>query len=279
MTFIASEAGSVFRIDPVKARTTGLDLRQRHLAGDPFPHSVIDDFLPSDVLRLCQDRFPARAEQGCNSFDRAQERKKTEFSPDYLDDELRLVFMALTSRSMLQIIENITGINGLMPDPYFTGGGFHETRTGGHLGVHVDFNHHEKLDLERRVNMIIYLNDDWTEADGGQLELWDRGMTRAVQSVVPIANRAVIFSTSDHSFHGHTQPVAEPNGRPRRSIALYYYTATWDETRKAKTTVFRARPGSEDRVDWRVKSQHILSDVVPPVLYRSAAKITRRLSS
>lgn len=279
MSFLPSDSKSLFRIDPHDAETIGADRQDAHINADPFPHTVIDDFLPQNVLELCMRDFPKSPDPKAKSFTRDQERFKVQYSPDYLSDELRLVFSTLSSRPFIQILENITGIKGLMADPCFTGGGFHETKTGGHLGVHVDFNHHRKLNLERRVNMIIYLNDDWREDYGGQLELWDKDMKRCVQSVVPIANRAVIFSVSDHSFHGHVQPIAEPNGRSRRSIALYYYTATWDETKHGLTTVFRARPGSTDKRDWQVQSQHFFSDIVPPVLYRSGMKLRRRLGA
>lgn len=40
----------------------------------------------------------------------------------------------------------------------------------------------------------------------------------------PIANRAVIFATSETSFHGHPEPMRLPKGTYRKSIALYYYS-------------------------------------------------------
>ncbi|MBI1393692.1 MAG: 2OG-Fe(II) oxygenase [Alphaproteobacteria bacterium] len=277
MAFIQSENGSLFRIDPSVAKFTGVELEPAHNAADPFPHTVIDEFLPSSIIKICQEQFPDCPDPESTTFHRRQERAKTQFSPDYLNDELRLIFATLSGRPFIHILENITGISGLIADPYFMGGGFHETQTGGHLGVHVDFNCHKKLGLERRVNLIIYLNEDWQEGYGGQLELWDRSMTRCVQSIVPIANRAVVFSTSDISYHGHVNPVAEPTGRSRRSIALYFYTATWDPTKRSATTIFKTRPNSGDVRDWRLQTERFWQEFTPPALYRPALRVTRKL--
>src|SRR5581483_6543461 len=115
--------------------------------------------------------------------------------------------------------------DGLIPDPYFTGGGLHQIERGGYLKIHADFDRHEKLGLQRRLNVLVYLNRDWDESYGGALELWDRAMTHPVVRVLPVFNRCVVFSTTDQSYHGHPEPLTCPPDRRRRSLALYYYTA------------------------------------------------------
>jgi hypothetical protein len=45
-----------------------------------------------------------------------------------------------------------------------------------------------------------------------------------VVSITPLYNRAVIFETSDMSYHGHPEALRCPEGVYRKSIALYYYT-------------------------------------------------------
>ncbi len=174
------------------------------------------------------------------------------------------------------MLENITGIKGLIPDPYFSGGGFHEIGQGGHLSVHADFNHHKQMNLERRINVLIYLNKDWQDAYGGQLELWDNAMTERLVSIVPLFNRCVVFNTTSNSNHGNPNPINHPQRIPRRSIALYYYTATWDDTKREHTTQFRARAGSADKFDWKVKSREIANDLVPPILLRNIRRVIGR---
>lgn len=255
----------------------GADLHEAYVAGEPFPHIVIDEFCSPDILRRCLDYFPEAPDPDSQSFNRDQERYKTSFNPDYLPGELRSFFYSMNSRPFIRFIENMTGIKGLIPDPYFLGGGFHQTSEGGHLSVHADFNLHKPMGLERRLNLLIYLNDDWQEEYGGALELWDRDMKTQVHKIVPVFNRCVVFSTSGESFHGHPEPVAHPEHKPRRSIALYYYTATWDETASGRTTQFKRRPKSDDSVDWNVKLREAAEDLTPPLLLRNIKRVTRRL--
>lgn len=119
----------------------------------------------------------------------------------------------------------MTGIEGLIQDPYLFGGGIHSVGAGGFLKIHADFNWHHKLNLYRRLNLLLYLNSDWQETWGGALELWDVDMASCRVSIPPLINRMVIFNTSDMSFHGHPDPLMCPENRMRNSIALYYYTA------------------------------------------------------
>lgn len=262
--------------DAESLREKGKDLRDRYVAADPFPHIVIDDFCSPEILDACIAFFPEQRDPASQTFDRDQERYKTSFNPDFLPGQLRSFFYSFNSQPFVQFLENLTGIEGLIPDPLFAGGGFHETTQGGHLSVHADFNVHKRLGLERRLNVLIYLNKDWEEGFGGELELWDREMKRCVQRIVPIFNRCVVFSTTSTSYHGHPAPVAHPRGKPRQSIALYYYTATWDGFR-AHTTQFKRRPESRDVVDWRVKGRELTDDFLPPILVRNLRRLSRRL--
>ena len=277
MSYLPESAtgAAVFDYDAVKEK--GLELAETYAAGDPFPHIVIDDFLPRSMVDLCLANFPKKPDPDSPSFDRDQERYKTSYHPDHMTPSLRALFYAFNSRPFIRVVENITGIRHLIPDPYFLGGGFHEIATGGHLSVHADFNHHKPMDLERRVNMLIYLNPDWKAEYGGQLELWRTDMSEQVHSIVPALNRCAMFTTTQHSMHGNPQPVAHPDGHSRKSIALYFYTATWDETRAGKTTQFHSRPGTDDRTDWQIRRKEFLEAVTPPIVLRGVKKVGRML--
>ena len=163
----------------------------------------------------------------------------------------RALFYSFNSRPFIRVLENITGIEGLIPDPYFLGGGFHEVAQGGHLSIHADFNHHRPLNLERRINVLIYLNKAWDEALRRPAGAMGSRHEDRVRSFTPEFNRCVIFSTDDTSYHGNPNPVDHPAGVSRRSIALYYYSATWSALRRAHATDFRARPGAgTGRILW-----------------------------
>jgi hypothetical protein len=254
----------------------GRDLRDAYLAASPFPHVVIDDFLPEDILEMCLAEFPASQGDGAHTFDRAQERLKTQFNPDTLSDNLRNLFYSFNSRPFIKILENITSIKGLVPDPYFLGGGFHEIGQGGHLSIHADFNHHKPMDLERRINVLIYLNKNWKDDYGGQLEFWDDDMKNCVQSVLPVFNRCVIFNTTSRSWHGNPNPVNHPDQITRKSIALYYYTATWSDTRREHTTQFRVRQGVDTKHDWQVQVRELADDLLPPIIRRNLTRLRRK---
>lgn len=269
MTFLSEMDEATGLVDRSKVRDKGLDLRKTYQAGDPFPHIAIDNFLSEAVLERCLAAFPADTKAVVYSFDRNQERFKKSFTPDLLSPFSRHLFYSFNSQPFIQVVENISGIRGLIPDPYFEGGGYHEITQGGHLSVHADFNHHGPLNLERRINVLIYLNKGWKDEYGGQLELWDNDMKSCVKSFVPLFNRCVIFNTTSSSNHGNPQPVNHPDGTPRRSIALYYYTATWDHTKRKHTTQFKMRPGNrKDAPDLTAKRLDLIADVMPPVLYR-----------
>ena len=252
-------------ISPEIDGSKGAEFAQAYAMAQPFPHVIIDDFLPEQVLDSCLKRFPVESGEG---FNRGQERNKFQYSPDAMEPWTRGLFYSFNSRPFIDLLQNITGIKHLVPDPYFLGAGFHEIRTGGHLSVHADFNHHKPMDLERRINVLIYLNKDWPLEFGGGLELWDREMSEAVVRVAPTFNRCVIFNTDSTSYHGNPDPIRHPEGISRRSIALYYYTATWSDAKRDHTTQFRVRPKSEDNVDWNTRVRETVTDLMPPLLYR-----------
>lgn len=255
----------------------GLELTAQYNGVRPYPHIVIDDFLPTKILETCLKQFPKVLDKEGMTFDRPQERLKSSFNPDHLESALRCFFYSLNSKPFIRFLENMTGIKGLIPDPYFMGAGFHEIKNGGHLSVHADFNHHKPMNLERRINVLIYLNTNWKEEYGGQLELWDDGMTACQKSVVPLFNRCVVFNTTSTSNHGNPNIINHPQGIPRRSIALYYYTSTWSDEKRAHTTQFQTRPGSGDRKDYQVRSDEILRELTPPLIYRTMKKVQHRI--
>ncbi len=245
-----------FQLDLAKARQAGEELMGEYAFAEPFPHSVIDNFLPQEMAEALLAHFP----EDTKSHDKVYEKgyggtHKRQILPYDCDQYVRDAFAFFNSAPMLQFLEGITNIRGLMPDPYFTGGGFHETKAGGLLGIHADFRVNEHLQVLRRVNVIIYLNKDWQDAYGGHLELWDREMKNKVSSVLPVFNRCVIFNTDEDSFHGHPDPLTPADGLSRKSIALYYYTATEirNESGESRHTLYVARPYDSPEVKAQAK--------------------------
>ena len=264
-------------IDTKRAKEIGASYADTYQSGSPYHHICIDNFLPMEVIekvRADLDSLP-EAER---AFDAAEEKLKSQYNPDRLPEYSRHLFQAFNSRSFILFLEEMTGIKGLIPDPYFIGAGIHKTLNGGYLNIHADFNVHKQMRVERRLNVLIYLNPPWKEEWGGSFEVWDKAMTTKMASFAPTENRMVCFSTGSDTFHGNPEPVNHPDGLPRQSIALYYYTATWDDSRVEHTTIFRPRPGSNDtRGDSRQKFNAVAKEVLPPVLYRNSLRVIRKL--
>jgi len=263
-------------IDAETARGAARPYAEAYQSAGPYNHICIDGFLPEPVLeKVLADLDSLPEPEG--SFDRAQERLKAQYNPERLPFYTKSLFHAFNSRPFILFLEEMTGIKGLIPDPYYVGAGVHRVANGGHLDIHADFNVHKALNVERRLNVLIYLNRDWREEYGGSFEIWDKGMTRKEASFTPLFNRMVCFSTGSDTFHGNPTPVNHPEGEARRSIALYYYTATWGPHRKAHTTLFKPRPGSADDADRHVARRAALAEVLPPVVFRKVIGPLSRL--
>lgn len=260
-----------------EAAAIGERFHATYVAGAPFSHIALDDFLDPALLDGVLEDIACLPEAE-SSFNRPQERLKTSYAPEALPPHTRNLFWFFNSRPFIAFLEKLTGILGLMGDPYYLGGGIHRVGNGGHLDIHADFNHVKKLNLERRLNVLIYLNKEWKSEYGGQFEIWDRLMSTRMKSFEPLFNRCVVFTTDSNSYHGNPTPVNHPGGQPRLSMALYYYTATWDAVRRARDTQFKARPNSEDRFDWNVSLRETVEDLTPPLLMRAARKMARGLS-
>jgi hypothetical protein len=222
--------------------TTGQTLAQTYKTAKPFPHIVIDNFLDANVATWLRGAFPDSASDAWIRYDSSTDRKLGLQSILNLEPDARRVLYELAGAEMIQFLQQLTGIDGLLADPWFRGGGLHQTLPGGFLEVHADFNKHQTLNLDRRLNVIIYLTpDNWIDEYGGHLELWDREMREAKQRILPIFNRCVVFETSATTYHGHPSPLTCPPTWSRKSLAAYFYTCDSLSSGEAefRNTVYR----------------------------------------
>jgi Rps23 Pro-64 3,4-dihydroxylase Tpa1-like proline 4-hydroxylase len=198
---------------------------EQYLSAVPFPHVVLDDFLTKELVAELNHEIATIPDEVWEQADhKAQTNKRWLSDFSKLPVKVQDVVQFFHTSPGLDWLRRLTRIEELVPDPELLGGGIHCTHEGGRLGIHTDFNWHPKLKLHRRLNVILFLNEDWSAADGGILELWHKAMTAPVHSYLPIAGRCVIFSTSEHSNHGHPVPVAK--SKKRLSISLYFYAPT-----------------------------------------------------
>jgi hypothetical protein len=172
----------------------------------------VDDWWNPHLLRVVRDEFPDPALPGWRSYADGNERK-LEGPRALWGPGTHVLFDEIKSRG--PILEEVFGIGNLSMET--VGGGYHLIEPGGYLNIHTDFSRSPDTQRYRRLNLLIYLNQDWQD-DGGHLELWN-GAGKVVD-VAPEFNRTVVFETSDHSWHGHPHATH----RARRSIAAYFYT-------------------------------------------------------
>ena len=221
-------------------------LHPEFTAAEPYPHAVIDNLFDDRVLSEIVDAFPEEDWPNWREFATPEEDKLGTRDASLIPPKILSFLALLNSAPFVEFLETLTGVHGLIPDPYFDGGGLHKIVRGGRLEIHADFNRHRKMKLDRRINLLIYLNKDWREDYGGHLELWDRGMTACQRKVLPTFNRTVFFCTTDFTYHGHPEPLRCPADMARRSLALYYFSngRPDDETSGSHSTLFKCRPGS-----------------------------------
>ena len=273
---------SVLYSDEYLAKLEALarDKAAEYAANQPFPHIYFDDFLPVEAAEAALRDFPQPRQLKWTEFTNQNEKKLAFDYVEKLPTSIRDVLYFLNSRPMIKFLEVLTGIKGVIPDPYFVGGGLHQIKPGGHLEVHADFNWHEQLQLDRRINVLVYLNKDWHEEYGGHFELWNRDMTKAERKILPLFNRCAIFSTTDYSYHGHPTPLSCPPDRSRKSLATYYYSngRPEEEVSDSHSTIFRQRPDSPIAVEANGKPHGLksfLHAVTPPFIvdaYKSMRK-------
>ena len=256
--------------------------REAFATATPFPHIVLDQFLPDDVLEHVLSEFPEPNDERWFRFDHTKSHKSGMHEDWKFGPGTRQLMSQFNSAVFVKFLERITGIEGLIPDPHFEGGGLHQIEPGGFLKVHVDFNFHSGWQLERRVNVLVYLNHDWDEAWGGLLDLWDLDMTQH-RAIAPVFNRMVIFATNDKSKHGHPDPLSCPDGVVRRSLALYYYSNGRPDAEQSDphlTTHF-ARPGEvlHESSPPKGRNKSLVREFIPPILIPAAARLHSRLNS
>ena len=225
------------------------DYAAQFAAAQPFRHVVIDGFLESTFSAQILSQFPSFDVKSAINENGVAGGKSTQERVRSLGQAFRTLDDVVQRRDFLALIGHITGIENLCYDPYYFGGGTHENREGQDLDPHIDFNYHPITRQHRRLNLIVYLNDNWQDAWGGSLQLhrdpYKHPSMDEIITLTPLLNRCVIFETNEHSWHGFERIHLPPDQRhlSRKSFALYYYTDTRPEKETAEehSTVYVER--------------------------------------
>lgn len=222
--------------------------RKQFQEATPFEHCVIPGFLNEEIARELTATFPtpmSAPELTWHFYNNPLERKYAcnDFSSDRVKGIAR-VFDALQSEELLGYLRQITGIDDLETDPTLHGAGIHFYPHNGKLDIHLDYNIHPKLNKERRINIIYYLNEAWNSAWGGKLNLYSTDLeVSKTTSIKPQWNSAAVFRTSDISYHGLPEPMRCPVGEGRKSLAIYYISPVRPNATPRYKAEYIPRPG------------------------------------
>lgn len=219
--------------------------RQAFVNASPFSHVVIDDALPADTLRACLPDIHKRIAGGLHASGDFVFAKNKFVDSDFgkINSDLERLRRELLSDQFASWLSRLVG-EPLFVDPAFYGGGLHAGGSGSFLDMHTDFSSHPRhLNWRRRLNILLYLNENWTQAYGGELLLQHVDNRKAEPFVVsPLFNRLVVMETSDKTLHGY-DPISFPLGEHRISIAAYAYSLEELIERDPKSTVWYPRSG------------------------------------
>lgn len=198
-------------------------LNKSFINGEPYEHVVINNFFNKDFLIGLINNFPSIDDSNNKwyIYNNPIEKKYAlnNFNNLPIYNEL---FKYLQTDDFISIISNVTSIKNLENDPHLHGAGLHYHPRGGKLDMHLDYSIHPITGKERRVNLIIYLNNEWKEEYNGDLQLWDTNFIEPIKKYYPYYNRAILFRTSDISYHGLPNPIKCPESTGRKSLAIYY---------------------------------------------------------
>ena len=213
------------------------EMHAAYISADPFPSAALHDLVNLDRCRELENSFPApeaelawRDASAKTADGKIAQARKLGFSDEWqLPDVFRDTLWAFNSARFLRFLEGLTGISNLIADPHYIGAGLHQYSQGAELRAHADFNKHPTFRLDRRLNVLLFLNSDWNEDWLGHLDLWDESMSSIGTSIPPTIGTLAVFNTTRTSYHAVRGPLQNPPDRYRRSLAFYYYTNGRDD--------------------------------------------------
>ena len=215
------------------------------LIKDPIDHFVIDNFLQKNLAKKLSLEFGDYNSGHWHCYSNKIEEKKTCNQWNFFRPNTYKFFISILSHEVDEAISKKFKIN-VKSDYGLHGGGQHIHRKLGNLNPHLDYSLHPKINLERRINVIYYLTDDYTSKDGGHLGFWDNknfkrpGMLK--KEYEPKFNRLIVFNTSQNSWHGLSRiynPIKK--NKYRKSLASYYVSTPQRFLRKNTRALYAPR--------------------------------------
>jgi len=200
------------------------ELQRQYRSHPGYSKLEIPNFLPGDVVKQMAEELDNIPLKDCKKFTRKgscmYEYNNVDNTP--IQDE---VVSTMHSSTFLKWLQEVTDTVDLIPDPHLVGAGYAKAFSGDSLKVHTDFNWNEQLRLHRRLSVIIYLNENWKESWGGNLDFYDTDRNSIISRVVPSFGNLVVWSYDNLAYHGYPEPMKLPAGYSRKNLRLFYYVS------------------------------------------------------
>jgi Rps23 Pro-64 3,4-dihydroxylase Tpa1-like proline 4-hydroxylase len=211
-------------IDYLKQLLSSNELALKFKNEAPIPLIVLDNFLPIKTAKDLETELDSIPKQEWKQFTRRG---------SYMEEYNKLFNVPVASNfvnqmhssEVITLLEKLTGIDGIIPDPHLIGAGYSKSYRNDSLKIHTDFNWNESIKAHRALSLIVYLNSKWEDHYGGNLQFKDNCNEHVIQSISPLFNRAVIWKHDKLGFHGYPDPLNCPEDTYRKTIRLFFYTS------------------------------------------------------
>lgn len=179
----------------------------------------LDDLLPEEIALQIYNYFPDLK----NTVERKslRERKFTAYQMNAYHSLLEEVVFAFQDKKVVQLISEICGIKELLPDAHLYAGGVSLMTKGSFLNPHLDNSHDRDRENWRVLNLLYYVTPDWEPANGGNLEIWPKGLQREQITIESKFNRLVVTATHQNSWHSVSKIV---ENKVRCCVSNYYFS-------------------------------------------------------
>jgi Rps23 Pro-64 3,4-dihydroxylase Tpa1-like proline 4-hydroxylase len=249
------------------------NLRASYAGAKPFPHLVMDNLFPNELLDSLLPEIENMQRGQWKSIEQdSRERTLRMKSAVEIGPAGERLLSIVHSAAFLYLLSEITGVWQLLPDPYLQGGGYAVMRRGDYFHVHSDRSMAYDTGMTRRLAMIVFLNKSWPRSYEGQLELWNPDAKKCEVFIDPLFNKTVLFEVAFPNYHGVPVPLACPADRSRQSFILYFHTVgvAGKPDVKPHTSIFAPRLHGTNRLTFR----SLMREITPPVLTRALRKFT-----
>lgn len=215
-----------------------------YLYSIPFDHVIIDNFFKPEFASEISKEFPKYdSDVWTFEYNNPVEMKKLCNHWDKFPKHIYSAFTHFCSNRFTKILSDFFEVDTLMPDYGLHGGGMHSHKRGGRLNIHKDYSIHPKLNMMRNYNLIVYMTPNWNISWNGGLELWshdeETGKPKERKKTIENKfNRAIIFDTTQNSWHGLPGNLQCPEDVSRNSLAMYYVSAINEKAENRKRALF-----------------------------------------